>query len=185
MPSACTSFFSCIKLESYHTSPMTTADSITAARDQLNRTLTFFPRVDAKASVLLGVDTALIAVLMSRVGPVESLRWEWISIGVALFAIGMSYWNLYKQATPNLAGGEESLLYFNEIGRRTESKYREAWHKLSDDEYLSDLLGQVWRNSCILRQKFQHAKSAFWWLAVGLVPWTISLAFLTLRTTAN
>ncbi len=162
---------------------MNNLSSLDSARDQLNRTLTFFPRVDAKASVILGVDTGLLAVLATRVFPYTDLRWEWIPIGVTLVALAISLWHLFKEAFPVLKGGEGSVLYFREIAGQTEAKYMEAWKGLSEEQYLNELLGQVWRNSEILKQKFNHMRWAFYSLAFAIVPWVVSLAMLTYRTT--
>ena len=41
--------------------------------------------------------------------------------------------------------------------------------------YAKDLLGQAWRNSEILVDKFIHLKRAFIFMAVSLVPWTVAL----------
>jgi hypothetical protein len=160
---------------------MEIADRINAARDQLNRTLGFFSRVDSKASVVLGVNTGVLGVLAARALPYSALRWEWVPIGLTIGLLAFSYWHLYKAASPSLDGGQESLLYFREIAKRTEAKYGAAWMSITDDEYLKDLVGQVWRNSEILTQKFTHTKYAFNALALALVPWLISLVALALR----
>ena len=68
------------------------------------------------------------------------------------------------------------MLYFNEIAKRTEAKHIETWKSLEESEYLADLLGQVWRNSEILKQKFEHVKWAFYALALALVPWRMTQA---------
>ena len=164
---------------------MTSMEKISAARDQLNRTLTFFPRVDSKASLVFGINTGLLAVLATRSAIYTQLRFEWIPIGLTLLLLGISFGHLYKEAFPSLKGGQESLLYFNEIAKRTEAKYIETWKSLEESEYLADLLGQVWRNSEILKQKFEHVKWAFYALALALVPWLVALAMLTMRTTTT
>ena len=102
-------------------------EKISAARDQLNRTLTFFPRVDSKASVIFGINTGFLAVLATRSAIYSQLRLEWIPVGLTLLLLGISFWHLYKEAFPSLKGGQESLLYFNEIAKRTEAKYVETW----------------------------------------------------------
>lgn len=160
---------------------MNMLENLVSARDQLNRTLTFFPRVDTKASVVFAVDTSLLAVLATRAFPLAHLRWELIPVGVTLVLLTISFWHLYKEAFPALDGGQESLLYFREIAKRTEGKYVDAWLRMTEEDYLKDLLGQVWRNSEILRQKFDHMKSAFIALALAIVPWMISLALLSLK----
>ena len=89
---------------------MTSMEKISAARDQLNRTLTFFPRVDSKASLIFGINTGLLAVLATRSAIYTQLRFEWIPIGLTLLLLGISFWHLYKEAFPSLKGGQEYLL---------------------------------------------------------------------------
>jgi hypothetical protein len=160
----------------------TLSSRIDAARDQLNRTLTFFGRVDSKASVIFGINAGLLAVLATRAFPYNALRWEIMPIGATLVLLGVSFWHLYAEAFPALDGGENSLLYFREVAKRTEATYIDAWKETTDEQYLSDVLGQVWRNSVILSQKFNHVKWAFNSLALAIVPWLVSLAILSLRT---
>lgn len=161
---------------------MEIADQIAAARDQLTRTLTFFQRVDAKASVVLGVDTGLLAVLATRAAQPAALRWEWVPIGLTMLFLAVSFWHLYQQSFPSLDGGGESLLYFQEVAKRTEARYIESWKAMSSEQYVNDLLGQVWRNSEILRKKYDHLKWALYSMSLAMIPWAVSLALLTLRS---
>lgn len=46
-----------------------------ASKDQLNLVLSFFSRVDAKLSVVLAVDTGMLAVLAGDAPPVKSLSY--------------------------------------------------------------------------------------------------------------
>lgn len=158
---------------------MTQPDNIAAARDQLNRTLAFFPRVDTKASVLLAVDTSMLAFLTSKAAPSVSVSWLLLPIAIAACLLAFSLWHLYREAFPALDGGEESNIYFREISKRTEAKYVEAWTKMSESDYLNDLLGQVWRNSHILTDKFNHVLIAFNCLALAITPWLIAIAWLS------
>ena len=155
-----------------------------AARDQLNRTLTFFPRVDSKATAVFGVNAGLLAILATRGLLYSELRWEWVPIGLTLLFLVVSFWHLYHEAFPSLKGGQESLLYFREISTQTEAEYIEAWRQLTDENYLNDILGQTWRNSVILKQKFDHLKLAFCSLALAIVPWIVTLMVLVFRPTA-
>jgi hypothetical protein len=160
---------------------MNTPESINAAKDQLNRTLSFFPRVDAKASVIFAVDTSLLAFLATRAFPYGQLGWEWFSIILTLALMAISYWHLYKAAFPSLDGGQESFLYFQEISKRTEANYIDAWKKMSDSEYLNDLMGQIWRNSVILKEKYDHVKWSFYSLALSIAPWISSIVILSIK----
>jgi len=162
---------------------MNTSDNIVATKDQLNRTLGFFPRVDTKASVILAVDTSMLAFLASKASPYTPLRWEWIPIAAAVVLLGVSLWHLYREAFPQLDGGQQSLMYFREVAKRTEVKYLTEWKQLTDAQYLDDLLGQVWRNSEILKQKFNHVRVAFNCLALAITPWLIAIAWLSWKAT--
>lgn len=152
-----------------------------SAKDQLNRLLTFFPRIETKASLLLAIDTGMLAILVSNAW--VSIYREWLVVfpGLVLALVGASIWCLYHSAFPRLHGGESSLLYFREIARRTENNFIKEFTDQSEEDYVRDLLGQVWRNSEILRQKFDYLKYAFILSALAIVPWVISLTIFAVR----
>jgi hypothetical protein len=147
------------------------------AKDQLNLVLSFFSRVDAKASVVLAMDTAMAGYLASRLpSPKTVLPWLLLIPLLAFVLIGISVWQLYKGAFPNLTGGKRSLVYFREVADRTEANFIDEFTEQSEVDRAKDLLGQVWRNSEILTEKFNHLKSAFIFMALAVVPWAFSLA---------
>jgi hypothetical protein len=152
---------------------------------QLDRVLGFFQRVDAKSSVVLAVDTGMLAFLVSKLPPFETLRWWEIAIpSLAVALLGLSLWQVYKETFPTLSGGNRSLIYFREIAARTEAKFIEEFKGQSEPNYVNDLLGQVWRNSEILKEKFDHLKTACIFLALAIPPWVVALALFVLRTAA-
>jgi hypothetical protein len=152
-----------------------------AAASQLDRVLAFFPRADAKGSVLLAVDTGMLAVLASNSPPSASFDW-WILIALLpLLLLGISLWHLYMGAFPSLKGGHDSLIYFREIAKRTESRFIDEWVTLSEEAHLKDLLSQAWRNSEILKTKFDHISAAFNWMALAILPWVGSLVLLAIH----
>lgn len=147
-----------------------------AAKDQLSLVLSFFGRVDSKASVVLAVDTAMLGYLASKI-PELKLQPLWpLLIPLAAFVlIFLSIWHLYRTAFPVLKGGNSSLIYFREIAERTEAKFIDEFTELQEAAYAKELLGQAWRNSEILTAKFYHLKFAFIFMALSVVPWTIAL----------
>ena len=68
------------------------------------------------------------------------------------------------------------MIYFREIAKRTEAKFIDEFMAQSDDAHIRDLLGQAWRNSEILKMKFDAIKIAFILSAIALLPWTAFLA---------
>jgi hypothetical protein len=157
---------------------MENKDLIDLARDQLNRILGFFPRVDAKISVLLSVAIAMLALLAGK-APINELQWNSrpalvAFLSLALIALSLVF--LYQASFPRLAGGRRSLLYFREIAKRKESAFIAEFSEQSEEAYLKDMLAQVWRNSEILKQKYDYIKYSFIVLLCALPPWLIALA---------
>jgi hypothetical protein len=152
------------------------------SKDQLNLVLSFFPRVDAKSSVVLAVNTGMVGYLAAHLpSPITLAPWELIPPSISFLLSALSYWHLYKGAFPKLEGGNLSLVYFQEIAKRTEAKFIDEFVKQSEQEYAKDLLGQAWRNAEILKQKFSHLKWAFVFLAWSVLPWAIALGVFAMR----
>lgn len=152
------------------------------AKDQLERVLSFFPRVDTVLSVVLGIDLGMLALLTNKALPLKPFGWQMTIAGVAILLLGISLYHLFRGYFPKLDGGWNSLIYFREIAQRKEDKYQKAFKEQSEEAYVTDLLSQVWRNSEILTQKFDHLSKAFKYLAGAIIPWLIALILLTIQT---
>jgi Family of unknown function (DUF5706) len=147
------------------------------ARDQLGLVLGFFPRVDAKSSVVLAINTGMLAVLSSKASPLGTMPAVAIAAAsLCLLMLTGSFWFLYKVAFPTLDGGHQSLIYFREIARRTEVKFIDEFMAQDEAARSRDLLGQVWRNSEILKMKFDALRWAFVLMALGIAPWVVSVS---------
>jgi hypothetical protein len=152
------------------------------AKDQLDRVLSFFPRVDAVSSVVLGVNVGMIAILSNSLILGAVFNWRMIFVAAAFILIGLSLVHLYLGSFPRLDGGWRSLIYFREIAQRGEAEFIKAFLDQSDEDYVNDLLSQVWRNSEILTLKFDQLKRAFILLALAVIPWTIALVLSPTRS---
>jgi len=161
-------------------------DYFERARLQLDLVLSFFPRVDGKASVVLAVDTGMLGFLAARVVSFSTLLWwQVVVIAITIALLGSSLWFIYKEAFPNLKGGSGSLVYFREIANRTEAAFIDDFLQRSRAAQTKDILGQVWRNSEILRAKFDYLRVAFILLAVAILPWVASLLVLPAQESAG
>ncbi len=69
------------------------------------------------------------------------------------------------------------MIYFREIARRTESKFIDQFMSQDESAKLKDILSQVWRNSEILKMKYDSLKRAFILMALSIIPW-MSAVFL-------
>lgn len=149
-----------------------------ASKEQLNLVLSFFSRVDAKLSVVLAVDTGMLAVLGTDSPPLKAYSWPMFgSVAITVILLALSVVFLYRGAFPTLKGGQASLIYFREIAKRTEYKFIEEFKAQTDEQCVNDVLGQAWRNAEILAIKFDSLKIAFTLLALAIIPWIVSLTF--------
>jgi hypothetical protein len=156
---------------------MDTKDSIIRSQDLFSKILSFFPRIDAKNSSLLAIDAAMLGFLVTKIPPLVSFtEWYMFIPIIPAVLLAVSLWFIYHSAFPVLEGGSSSLIYFREIANRTESKFIQEFKAQSEEDYLNDVLGQIWRNSEIAKKKYEGVKIAFNFLALSVIPWLISLA---------
>jgi cytochrome oxidase assembly protein ShyY1 len=85
-----------------------------------------------------------------------------------------------KAAAPSHQAGHDSLVYVREIAKSTESKYVDEFTAQFEQAYLKDILSQVWRNSQLLKEKFDHISVAFNWMALAIVLWVAILVVLAI-----
>ncbi len=155
---------------------MDDSTSADEANQQLDRVLGFFPRVESKASALFAMNTGVLAVAALNFQPSDISVWFLAlpaALGLGLTVASIFY--VYRITFPDLAGGQGSLIYFREIAANTEANYIKRFRERNESEHLNDILGQVWRNSEILKLKFDAMKMAFTLLVFSLVPWAIFL----------
>lgn len=155
----------------------TAMQDLNTIEDQLTRTLGFFPRVDAKASGLFAVNTAILTVGILNVKlPDLAIWYVGTPAAIALVTLVASYVFLYRCNFPDLTGGNSSLLYFAEIQKRTEPVYISEYLAADDDGYRRDMLGQVWHNARILCAKYKAIAAAIRLTLASLVPFGALLA---------
>jgi hypothetical protein len=154
---------------------------IDAAKYQLELILSFFPRVESKASVVLAINTGMLGFLVANMPSPEFFQWKMIVAIAPVTLIAISYWYLFRTSFPDLKGGSGSLLYFREVAKRNEANYLDEFRAQSEGAFVTDLLGQAWRNSEILTKKFDYLKSAFVLMLVAVIPWLISAAIFVSR----
>lgn len=151
---------------------------------QLTRVLSFFPRVDTKVAGLFTVNSALLTISALNVEAGDLARW-YIAIPGAFLIIGLiaSFTFLYKCNFPELEGGQGSLVYFAAIKGRTESTYKAEFEAVSDADYRADMLGQIWRNSHILADKYKAIAIAIRLTLATLLPFTVFLVMTAIEHT--
>ncbi|MGC1271582.1 MAG: Pycsar system effector family protein [Croceibacterium sp.] len=152
-------------------------NDLDALQRQLDRVLGFIPRVEARINGLFGVNTFLLAIGALNVSAGDLKLW-YVTVPGAAFVGCMiiSYAFLYRANFPDDRGGHGSLIFFKEIQKRTEAGYQAELLACTEENFRNDLIGQIWRNSEILCDKYQGVKSAIVWAAVSLVPFFVFIS---------
>lgn len=143
---------------------------------QLDRVLGFFPRVEARINALFGVNTLILIIAALNVSAGDLQLW-YVTIPGSLLLVGLlvSYYHLFRANFPDDNGGEKSLIFFKEIQKRTEANYIAEFLECSEATLRNDLLGQIWRNSCIVCEKYRRVKLAIIACAMSVAPFVVFL----------
>lgn len=150
----------------------------------LDRILSFFPRVDSKAPIILGADIGMLALLALNLPAKDAIDWYMTFAVIPIILLSVSLWHLYRSQFPDLDGGHDSLVYFSEIAKRTEANYIDLFLKQSNESHARDLIGQVWRNSQILHEKYNSIKNSLIFLGWAIPAWLISLGMFVLKNSS-
>lgn len=144
---------------------------------QLDRVLGFFPRVEARINTLFGVNTLIIIIAALNLSAGDLRLWYVTGPGsLLLVGLVLSYYHLFRANFPDDKGGKKSLIFFKEIQKRTEANYIAEFLECGEEALRNDLLGQVWRNSVIVCEKYQRVKLAIIATAISIVPFVVFLA---------
>jgi hypothetical protein len=155
---------------------MTKKDKVEMASRQLDRTLSFFPRIDTKVTALFAVGSAELAITFLNVTYRDFQNWfVAVPATAVVILLGLVFYWLYKCNYPHIEGGQGSLIYFREVAARTEAAYLNEFGALDEDSLFSDLAAQTWRNSQILSLKFDFLKRASIALAWSMLPFAGAL----------
>lgn len=151
------------------------------AATRLSLVLGFFPRVESRLALVLGINLSMLALLVSAAPPIAKWNAAAAIVLVPSACITLSLYQVWQGLFPDvrggvLAGGKTSLVFFGTIAARTEAAFIADASSQTDEEHASDLLGQVWTNSKILSIKFARLKTSFLWMLVAIIPWMLALA---------
>lgn len=148
--------------------------------EQLDRVLSFVPRAEGKAAFAFVSALGMLTFLVSNLPPLATISWPAFISLVPICTLGVSLWKCYCSIRPDLSGGTASLIYFGEIGSMCETHYTASLNSLSDAQFAEECSQQIWRNSRIVKAKFEAVDRAFWWLALSTIPWLVSLTVLSM-----
>lgn len=143
---------------------------------QLDRVLGFFPRVEARINALFGVNTLILVIAAVNLSAGDLVLW-YVTLpgGLLIVSLVTSYYHLFKANFPDDNGGEGSLIFFKQIQQRSEPNYITEFLTCDEEKFRNDLLGQIWRNACILCVKYTRVKQAILVTAISVAPFVVFL----------
>ncbi len=149
------------------------------AEKSLSQMIDWIGRHDSRSAGLMGITVAMMGALSAATPAVK----EWNAIFTLALAItttgfGMVLYQLMRGQIPRLRKGKPSLSFFGTVAAMPQDEFRDRFVKMTEDEYLEDLLNQCYVNARILRSKFRCLKRGLIALLLTAIPWAwaISLA---------
>lgn len=154
-------------------------DRLEAAKWVFERTLGWIATADVKVGVAVAIDTAMVGGLAAAISASDAqsrTAWAYLAIicatGGLLFAIICAA----MAAIPRMLGPVKSMIFFGRISDESESDYVADFQKLTDADFLIDLVTQIHRNSQIATAKHLWVRRSLLWSFFSIAPWIAAVA---------
>lgn len=158
-------------------------EQIQCAEKNLERLLEWVGKFDTKSSIILGIDTGMLAVLISFMPQLAmwglSLAISTI-LTVATFSLSLFF--IFLSSYPRTKAPSRSLIFFGTISEFSFNDYKKIFCERNNKDYLNDLLEQCHRNAEIISTKFKNLKLAYCMLLIGIIPWAITIFLFKIGT---
>jgi len=158
---------------------VTEEELVKILESNLTRLLQWISEAEARVSLVLGLDTAMLGAL--AVFAPSPKVWTLSAAALAAVAIAFLSLSLVFLATasfPRTTGPKQSMIYFGGIASRDLDQFVADTKSLTTAQYLDDLARQCHRNGHIAASKFEWLKRAQIALFLAISPWTLSLFLL-------
>ncbi len=155
---------------------MTKKEQIQLAVNNLERLLEWISRYDTKSSIILGIDTGMIAILISFTPHINA--WNLFMIFSAITSViilGTTLFFIQFGSYPRTKASNKSLIYFGTISEFSSDEFKKQFCNQKEEDYLNDLLEQCHRNAEIITLKFKNLKIAYRLLSFAIIPWIITI----------
>ena len=150
--------------------------SVENAQSQLDRVLSFFSRVEGKASFLFATNIGMLAIAFTNLTYADLKTWFIVGpLALSLFCAASAIFHVGSVVKPNLQGGKSSTIYFASIAQMSDSQYASEFMSQTDRELEEQILKQVHRNSEILKDKFESVAKSLFWTTISTLPWALYL----------
>lgn len=132
--------------------------------------------VEIKTGVIVTLNLAVISGLAALFIEVDQpTAAQYCLSSIALICPIVALCLAAKSVSPQLAGPNNSLLYFGRIGEKDRHVYVEEFGRASESDLLTDVLEQTHRNAEIVRSKYLYIRWAMKFSFGGIFPWCVAI----------
>jgi len=150
--------------------------TIERAEAELSRILEWIRSADSRLRFVLPLSIAMLGVISALIpSPSSWTLLGGISASFAVFFLGLSVVFCAFSSFPRTSGPLGSLVYFGGITTRDLAQFDRDFRDMTNEQYLTDLLNQIHRNSQIAQAKFTWLQRSIACLFFSLVPWIVGL----------
>lgn len=143
----------------------------------LTGNLVAYPRAEGKVSFLFAVNIGMAGVIAANFPISIAFTLGAVPAWVCLVLLAISTFRIFGAFFPHLNGASHtSMIYFGDIASMPSDNFTSAYVEQSDADVTRDAVCQIWRNSEILKLKFERTKFAFQTTALALLPWLLALS---------
>jgi hypothetical protein len=149
----------------------------------LDRLQAFYPRAEGKASFLFAVNIGMAGVLAANGAIGDLITAKAVPGWACLFFLSLSVIGIFGAFFPHLKGAtKRSMIYFGDIAALKSADFVDKAKHQTDDDITDDAHCQIWRNSEILKKKFDRTKFAFLTTVIAIPPWLWALSLVAQTT---
>lgn len=145
----------------------------------LERQLGWIGTADAKAAVVVTLDTAIFTALAAAYGTANTIALPDLVFSLvagALLAIAMGC--SAAALLPRTDGPKKSLIFFAPIADMAQADYAVALSKVSTAELQEDLAAQIHRNAEIANKKHIWVKRSILCSFLAIPPWAFAITMI-------
>ena len=158
---------------------MNTDEKIKITESNLERLLSMIKNVDNKSALLLGINAAMLGILVNIISDIEVFTlYSKLSSCITILLLLASLFHTIMGSYPLTKSPPNSIISFEGIANLTIDEYEDKMNNINPEAYLKDLISQCHRNAEINQRKHKNIKLAFIFLSVGVICWIISIYLL-------
>ena len=146
-----------------------------------DRTLGWIATADVKVGAAVAIDAALVGGLAAAFAaspPGSRTGWVLLSIVASLGSLVIAIYCAAMAAIPRMLGPIKSMIFFARIAEHKEPDYVDKFLKVTEREFLIDLITQIHRNAEISTSKHAWVRKSLTWSFLATLPWLSAVILL-------